>query len=184
MGGAVELMGSGDITTMSTADRAAAGVGYVPQIEDVFKPLTVEENIVIGGYTVSRAKGVANKERVLELVPRLKMMLKRHAGLLSGGERKILGMARVLMLEPKVLLLDEPTAGLTEEMATRLLDEQLAELKAGGIAVLLVEQRANLAMASADWAYVLAGGQGTSLRVGSPAAGRPQLRAHLSRRYR
>ncbi|KWX65553.1 ABC transporter ATP-binding protein [Mycobacterium sp. NAZ190054] len=159
MGGTVELAGRGDITTMSTADRAANGMGYVPQIDDVFKPLTVEENIVIGGYTLARDKVAANKERVLELFPRLKAMLKRHAGVLSGGERKMLAMARVLMLEPKVLLLDEPTAGLTEEMASRLLDEQLAELKASGIAVLLVEQRANLAMASADWAYVLATGR-------------------------
>lgn len=174
MGGTVELAGRGDITTMSTADRAASGVGYVPQIEDVFKPLTVEENILIGGYTLGRDKVAANKERVLELFPRLKTMLKRHAGVLSGGERKMLAMARVLMLEPKVLLLDEPTAGLTEEMATRLLDEQLAELKASGIAVLLVEQRANLAMASADWAYVLANGR--VRRSGSAA----QLRADPS----
>jgi len=159
MGGSVELVGRGDITAMSTAERAANGMGYVPQIDDVFKPLTVEENIVIGGYTLPRNKVAANKERVLELFPRLKTMLKRHAGVLSGGERKMLAMARVLMLEPKVLLLDEPTAGLTEEMASRLLDEQLAELKAGGIAILLVEQRANLAMASADWAYVLASGR-------------------------
>lgn len=159
MGGTVELAGRGDITTMSTAERAAGGMGYVPQIDDVFKPLTVEENIVIGGYTLSRNKVAANKERVLDLFPRLRSMLKRHAGVLSGGERKMLAMARVLMLEPKVLLLDEPTAGLTEEMASRLLDEQLAELKGGGIAVLLVEQRANLAMASADWAYVLATGR-------------------------
>lgn len=159
MGGTVELMERGDITEMSTAERAANGMGYVPQIDDVFRPLTVEENIVIGGYTLPREKVAANKDRVLELFPRLKSMLKRHAGVLSGGERKMLAMARVLMLEPKVLLLDEPTAGLTEEMATRLLDEQLAELKASGIAVLLVEQRANLAMASADWAYVLATGR-------------------------
>lgn len=159
MSGTVELMDRGDITRMPTAGRAANGMGYVPQIDDVFKPLTVEENITIGGYTLPRAKVSANKEKVLALFPRLKTMLKRHAGVLSGGERKMLAMARVLMLEPTVLLLDEPTAGLTEEMATRLLDEQLAELKASGIAILLVEQRANLAMASADWAYVLASGR-------------------------
>jgi ABC-type branched-subunit amino acid transport system ATPase component len=86
-------------------------------------------------------------------------MLGRAAGRLSGGERKMLAMARVLMLEPSVLLLDEPTAGLTEEMASRLLDEQLEELKEQGIAVLLVEQRANLALHSADHAYVLSSGR-------------------------
>lgn len=157
--GSIELMDRGDITALSTAERAAGGMGYVPQIDDVFGPLTVEENIVIGGYTLSRKQVAVNKDRVLELFPRLQSMLKRHAGVLSGGERKMLAMARVLMLEPTVLLLDEPTAGLTEEMASRLLDEQLAELKASGIAILLVEQRANLAMASADWAYVLASGR-------------------------
>lgn len=159
MSGTVELMDKGDITTMSTAERAANGVGYVPQIDDVFPPLTVEENILVGGYRLPKRKVAANKDAVLDLFPRLRGMLKRHAGVLSGGERKMLAMARVLMLEPSVLLLDEPTAGLTEEMATRLLDEQLGELKHSGIAILLVEQRANLAMASADWAFVLNAGR-------------------------
>ena len=174
MGGTVRLAGRGDITTMSTAERAAGGMGYVPQIDDVFGPLTVEENIVVGGYRMPRKILNTNKDRFLELFPKLKTMLKRHAGVLSGGERKMLAMARVLMLEPSVLLLDEPTAGLTEEMASRLLDEQLGELKRSGIAVLLVEQRANLAMASADWAYVLATGR--VRRSGSAA----QLRADPS----
>lgn len=159
MGGTVELMDNGDITTMSTAERAANGMGYVPQIDDVFAPLTVAENIMVGGYRLPAKKVAVNRDRVLDLFPRLRTMLKRHAGVLSGGERKMLAMARVLMLEPSVLLLDEPTAGLTEEMASRLLDEQLGELKRSGIAILLVEQRANLAMASADWAFVLSAGR-------------------------
>ena len=159
IGGSVELAACGDITAMSTAERAANGMGYVPQIDDVFAPLTVEENIMVGGYRLSAQRSRANRDKVLDLFPRLRNMLKRHAGVLSGGERKMLAMARVLMLEPRVLLLDEPTAGLSEEMASRLFDEQLAELKRAGLAVLLVEQRANLAMASADWAYVLATGR-------------------------
>jgi ABC-type branched-subunit amino acid transport system ATPase component len=157
--GSVSMRGIGEVTGRSTPELVRAGVGYVPQVNDVFAPLSVEENLEVGGYPLRKAQVTARKRAVLEMFPRLGDMLSRHAGRLSGGERKMLAMARVLMLEPSVLLLDEPTAGLTEEMATRLLDGQLADLKASGIAVLLVEQRANLALHSADRAYVLSSGR-------------------------
>lgn len=159
LAGHVHLQGAGDVTGKPMPELVAMGVGYVPQVDDVFRPLTVEENLDVGGYRLKAREVPRRRAEVLDLFPKLKDMLARPAGLLSGGERKMLAMARVLMLRPRLLLLDEPTAGLTEEMASRLLDGQLKELKANGIAVLLVEQRANLAMRSADYAYVLSSGR-------------------------
>lgn len=159
MAGTVRLAGVGEVTGHPMSKLVNLGVGYVPQVNDVFPPLSVEENLDVGAYTLHRRQISQRKDEVLTLFPKLREMLGRPAGRLSGGERKMLAMARVLMLRPRLLLLDEPTAGLSEERATRLLDEQLRDLKSSGIAVLLVEQRANLAMRSADRAYVMSSGR-------------------------
>ena len=95
---------------------------------------------------------------MLDVFPALKKMLKRTASKLSGGERKMLAMARVLMLEPRILVLDEPTSNLSSELSRMLLEEHVRRLGHSGTAVLIVEQKALAALTISDWAYVMAGG--------------------------
>ena len=135
------------------------GIGYVPQVDDVFPPLSVRENLEIGGYLLPRREVAASIDAVLESFPRLKVMMTRKAGKLSGGERKMLAMGRVLMLSPSVLVLDEPTANLAPMVATQLLEEYIRGFADHGTTVLLVEQRAKAALRISDWTYVLGGGR-------------------------
>jgi ABC-type branched-subunit amino acid transport system ATPase component len=153
------LVGDRDITGMAPEDIARVGVGYVPQVDDVFGPLTVRENLEMGGYLLSAREVGPRIERVLDVFPRLGQMLTRRAGRLSGGERKMLAMGRVLMLQPDLFLLDEPTANLAPKVATELLSEHVRALAAAGAAVLVVEQRARAVLAISDYTYVLGGGQ-------------------------
>ena len=161
------LVGDREVTNLPPEEIARAGVGYVPQVDDVFAPLTVRENLEMGGYLLpSRQVGV-RIEHVLTVFPRLATMVSRPAGKLSGGERKMLAMGRVLMLEPAVFLLDEPTANLAPAIARSLLDEHVRRLAERGAAVLIVEQRARAVLAISDHTYVLGGGE---LRMeGTPA---------------
>ena len=134
------------MTNQPPEELARRGVGYVPQVQDIFEPLTVLENLEMGGISCLRRPFVPRVPEVIEVFPALKPMLKRRADKLSGGERKMLAIARVLMLDPKVLILDEPTANLAPQLADRLLREQVSGLGALGKAVLLVEQRARAAL--------------------------------------
>jgi ABC-type branched-subunit amino acid transport system ATPase component len=161
------LLGDRDITGLPPEEAARAGVGYVPQVDDVFGPLTVRENLQMGGYLLPSREVPAALERVLGTFPRLRGMLTRRAGRLSGGERKMLAMGRVLMTEPSVFLLDEPTANLAPRVAGELLSEHVRALAAAGAAVLVVEQRARAVLAISDYTYVLGGGQ--VVMEGSPA---------------
>jgi ABC-type branched-subunit amino acid transport system ATPase component len=165
MGGRV-LLGREDVTNMRANHLAKRGLGYVPQVNDVFNTLTVLDNLAMGGYLLTRSEVVTRTEAVLEVFPALKKMLKRTASKLSGGERKMLAMARVLMLEPKLLVLDEPTSGLSSELSRMLLEEHVRRLGQGGTAVLIVEQKALAALTISDWSYVMAGG---SVKVSSAA---------------
>lgn len=158
MEGTIRLEGE-DIAGLRTDLIARRGVGYVPQVNDVFNPLTVRENLEMGGYTLGRRDVAARMDEVFELYPALAAMRDRYGGHLSGGERKMLAMGRVLMTRPTVLVLDEPTAGLSPQLAHRLLHEQVARLAATGVAVLLVEQHARDALTISNWAYVLAAGR-------------------------
>jgi ABC-type branched-subunit amino acid transport system ATPase component len=161
------LVGDRDVTNLAPEEMARAGVGYVPQVDDVFGPLTVRENLEMGGYLLGRGELPGRIEQVLAVFPRLGSMLRRPAGKLSGGERKMLAMGRVLMLRPSVFLLDEPTANLAPAIATSLLAEHVKRLAEGGAAVLIVEQRARAVLAVSDHTYVLGGGE---LRMeGTPA---------------
>ena len=153
------VIGETDRTRKPPEEVARAGVGYVPQIDDVFGPLTVRENLEMGGYLLPARDVKARIDEVTTVFPRLAAMLTRPAGKLSGGERKMLAMGRVLMLQPAVFLLDEPTANLAPAIARTLLEEHVSALAAGGAAVLVVEQRARAVLAISDRTYVLAGGE-------------------------
>jgi ABC-type branched-subunit amino acid transport system ATPase component len=161
------LVGGRDVTNQAPEDIARIGVGYVPQVDDIFAPLSVRENLEMGGYLLHHRDVDDRVEQVLTVFPRLGAMLGRRAGKLSGGERKMLAMGRVLMLRPAVFILDEPTANLAPAIAGALLEDHVRRLAADGAAVLIVEQRARAALAISDHAYVLGGGR---LRMeGTPA---------------
>ena len=153
------VVGETDLTRKAPEEVARAGVGYVPQVDDVFAPLTVRENLEMGGYLLPSGQVRARIEEVTTVFPRLGAMLSRAAGKLSGGERKMLAMGRVLMLQPAVFLLDEPTANLAPAIARTLLEEHVRRLAASGATVLVVEQRARAVLAISDRTYVLAGGE-------------------------
>jgi ABC-type branched-subunit amino acid transport system ATPase component len=161
------LVGDRVVTNLPPEEIARAGVGYVPQVDDVFGPLSVRENLEMGGYLLAKKQVGPRIEHVVTVFPRLGTMLQRPAGKLSGGERKMLAMGRVLMLEPAVFLLDEPTANLAPAIAASLLTDHVHLLARSGAAVLIVEQRAKAVLAISDRTYVLGGGQ---LRMeGTPA---------------
>jgi branched-chain amino acid transport system ATP-binding protein len=169
-GGTVELAGR-DITGMDSHRIARAGLAHSPEGRRVFATMTVTDNLLLGAFprfTRARPKGdvARDLERALELFPRLKERRAQLAGTLSGGEQQMLAMARAVMLNPDVVLLDEPSMGL----APILVDEVfriIARLKAEGVTMLLVEQFAQAALNVADYGYVLENG---SIAVHGPAA--------------
>ena len=131
------------------------GIGYVPQGRRLFGALTVAENIEVGLMT--RGRGVDVRERVLTLFPRLRERLGQQARTLSGGEQQMLAIARALCLEPKVLLLDEPTEGLQPSMIA-LIRDTVTALKSTGVATVLVEQRVDAVLSMADRVAFVTGG--------------------------
>ena len=164
--GTVTLEGE-DITALSGDRLARRAMGYVPQTRDVFEPLSVLENLEMGGYLLPRADVAAEIDRVLAHLPILRPLLSRTVRSLSGGERKLLGIARCLMLEPRVLLLDEPTASLAPDTARTVLGTHVRALADSGTAILLVEQRAHDALEVADQAHVMVDGR---VRISAPAS--------------
>ena len=169
-GGTVTLNGR-RIDAMEPYDIAKLGLAHSPEGRRVFATMTVTDNLTLGAFprlTGSRPRGdvAADLERALELFPRLKERRTQLAGTLSGGEQQMLAMARAVMLNPDVVLLDEPSMGL----APILVDEVfriIARLKSEGVTMLLVEQFAAAALAVADYGYVLENG---SISVHGPAA--------------
>ena len=148
------------ITGMNPSKIARLGIAHVPEGRGTFAGLTVEENLSVGAYRRRDGAGVRrDRERCYEYFPRLRERRRTRGGNLSGGEQQMLAIARALMLEPRLLLLDEPSLGLapivTQELF-RILGEIVRE---EGVTMLLVEQNAKLALALADYAYVLEAGR-------------------------
>ncbi len=153
--GAMTLDGE-DIANLAPHQVPRHGIGYVPQGRRLFGELTVAENLEIGLMT--RKKGAATKDRVLDLFPRLRERLTQQSRTLSGGEQQMLAMARALCLEPRVLLLDEPTEGLQPSMIALIRDTVLA-LKSTGVATVLVEQRVDAVLSLANEVVFVVGGK-------------------------
>ena len=144
--GSIRLEGR-ELAGLPAHEVPKAGVAYVPQGRRLFAEMTVAENIEIG--LMARRKGRTTRESVLELFPLLRQRLSQRSGTLSGGEQQMLAMARALCLEPKVLLLDEPTEGLMPSMIQRI-RETVSGLRARGVSTILVEQRVDAVLPVAD----------------------------------
>jgi ABC-type branched-subunit amino acid transport system ATPase component len=151
-GGEVYVRGE-KTTNMPPEKLVKRGLGYVPQVSNVFPDLTVRENLEMGAYT--RRRGVGERiDQLCELFPDLGASLRRRAGMLSGGQRSMLAMARALMLEPAVMLLDEPSAGLSPLLQAALW-EQIEKIAATGVGICVVEQNTRRTLRHAHWGYIL-----------------------------
>lgn len=155
--GQVRLDGK-DVTRRPLEDLVRAGIAYVPQVDDVFETLRVHENLEMGGYLLDKRTRAQRVEEVLDVFPVLRNHMRRYVGTMSGGERKMVAVGRALMLAPRVVVFDEPTAGLSPALVRSVLEDQARALADRGKAVLLVEQRAHAALELSDWAYVLVQG--------------------------
>jgi branched-chain amino acid transport system ATP-binding protein len=155
-GGRIVLAGR-DITALPAHRVIAAGVGYVPQTANVFTTLTIHENLVAGGHLLG-GEMVARLQRAYAMFPVLAEKRRERARTLSGGQRQMLALARALMTEPSLVVLDEPTAGLAPLLVAEVFARSRA-LAAAGVAVLMVEQNAKGALRQSDRGYVLAEGR-------------------------
>src|ERR1700722_13021321 len=143
------LLAGEDITRLSPEDRAARGIGYVPQGGDIFQQLTVEENLHIGAIALGR-KPNGSLDRVFSLFPILKEFLPRKGGMLSGGQQQQLAIGRALLTEPKILILDEPTEGIQPNIIDQIGEAIKLLRKEGKMSILLVEQYLDFCKELAD----------------------------------
>ena len=147
-----------EVTNLNTFELSKIGLGYVPQSENIFSSLSVIDNLKMGGYILDNQKYKINLTKVLEMFPDLKSRLFDSASNLSGGQRQMLALSRALMLDPKIIMLDEPTAGLSPVIVDEVLDNIIL-LKNSSITVLLVEQNAKKALSISDNGVVFSFGE-------------------------
>ncbi len=149
-----------DVTHATTRHRIKAGIASVPEARRVFPQMSVDENLLAGAYTRKDRAGIAEDlERMRDHFPRLAERRRQEAGTLSGGEQQMLAFARALMSRPKLICMDEPTMGLSPKLVDQVLDEIVRINRELGVAVLFVEQQAELALSIASRGYVLATGE-------------------------
>ncbi len=158
-------LGDASLADLPPHKVVAAGFAYVPQVANVFADLTVDENLALGGYTLKRGRA-ERTARVFELFPDLVAKRQAKAGRLSGGQRQMVAIGRALMVEPRVLALDEPSAGLAPIVVEHVF-AMIRRVAESGVAVLVVEQNVRAALATADRALILAEGVE---RISGPAA--------------
>lgn len=146
-----------DITGLKPDKVARKGISYVPQVDNVFPTMTIQENLEMGAF-IRNDDYSRRIEEIYELFPVLGDRRKQKAGQLSGGQRQMVAMGRALMLDPQLLLLDEPSAGLAPKLVDMIF-EKIKEINATGVAIMIVEQNAREALKMADHGYVLAMGR-------------------------
>jgi len=171
--GRITLNGQ-DITNTPATEVIRLGISYVPQTRNVFVNLTVEENLEMGAWT--RPDGMEQRlEEVMELFPDLRQKRRQAAGSLSGGQRQMVAIAKALMVDAKILLLDEPTAGLSPKYRGEIFDT-IREIKSTGVPILIVEQNAKQALNIADRGYVLVQGRNAYTDTGAALMADPEVR--------
>ena len=172
-GGRVIMKGE-DITALKPQERVLRGMGFVPQTQNVFPSMTVEENLEMGAF-IRRDDVAETMGQVFDLFPILKDKRHQPAGELSGGQRQQVAVGRALMTRPDVLMLDEPTAGVSPIVMDELFD-RIIEIARTGIAILMVEQNAKQALAIADKGYVLVQGTNRYTDTGEALLENPDVR--------
>ena len=171
--GSVQIDGE-DITILSPQDRVAKGMAFVPQNQNIFTSLSVEENLEMGAFL--RTDDISETmTQVFDLFPILKEKRKQAAGELSGGQRQQVAVGRALMTQPKVLMLDEPTAGVSPIVMDELFD-RIIDVAKTGISILMVEQNARQALEIADKGYVLVQGENRFTDTGAKLLADPEVR--------
>ena len=168
------LLDGVDISNFSTQDRVRAGMGFVPQNQNIFTSMTVDENLEIAAV-IRKDDFSDTLEQVFELFPVLKENRRQAAGELSGGQRQQVAVGRALMTQPKILMLDEPTAGVSPIVMDELFD-RIIEVSRTGIPILMVEQNARQALGIADTGFVMVQGRNAYTGSGKELLADPEVR--------